>query len=160
MAQPHRRGAGVRKLAQNLWGTAKAVPFVVFLEKGVVSRCKREDSLRRATFPSSWKSSQKSRKKPMVSSLPCALCIVQICDLLPHVHGECPFSFRYRIVSAPAPLPLMPTPNNDSTSTVAAHQRQRRKKKVDSSYAAISAVSCERVVKGFHPEQGIACADS
>ena len=68
-----------------------------------------EDGLRRAAFPSSWKSSQKSRKKPMVSSLPCVLCIVQGRDCQPHVHRKCPFSLCYRIVSAPAPLPLMPS---------------------------------------------------
>ena len=33
--------------------------------------------LRRATFPSSWKSSQKSRKRPKVSSLPSALRAVE-----------------------------------------------------------------------------------
>ena len=77
-----------------------------------------EDGLRRATFPSSWKSSQKSRKKPMVSSLPCVLCIVQGRDCQPHVHRKCPFSLCYRIVSAPAPLPLVPTTDNASVSTV------------------------------------------
>ena len=68
-----------------------------------------EDGLRRATFPSSWKSSQKSRKKPMVSSLPCALCIMRNCRCVPHVRVRLPFSFCYRIVSAPAPLPLTGT---------------------------------------------------
>ena len=51
-----------------------------------------EDGLRRATFPNSWKSSQKSRKKPMVSSLPCALRRVKNCNHLPHVHVKFPFS--------------------------------------------------------------------
>ena len=74
--------------------------------------------LRRPTFPSSWKSGQKSRKKPMVSSLPCALCCVQDCDCVPHVYAILPFSFRKRIVSAPAPLPLTGAPNSSLCSTV------------------------------------------
>ena len=78
-----------------------------------------EDGLRRPTFPSSWKSGQKSRKKPMVSSLPCALKILQSCQCVPHVRVGVPFSFCHRIVSAPVPLPLMPTVNNTSVSTVA-----------------------------------------
>ena len=88
---------------------------------GVEIECfalRREDGLRRATFPSSWKSSQKSRKKPMVSSLPCALCCVQDCDCVPHVYAILPFSFRKRIVSAPAPLPLTGAPNSSLCSTV------------------------------------------
>ena len=56
--------------------------------------------------------------------------------------------FRYRIVSAPASLPLMPTPNNASGSTVAPHERQRRKTKVNSSYAAMTAVLRDRAAKG------------
>ena len=91
--------------------------------------------LRRPTFPSSWKSGQKSRKKPMVSSLPCALCITQNCKCIPRVCVRFSSSFRYRIVSASAPLPLIPAPNNALGSTVAPHERQRRKTKVDSSYA-------------------------
>ena len=74
--------------------------------------------LRRPTFPNSWKSGQKSRKKPMVSSLPCALCIAQNCGCIPHVCVSFSFSFFYRIVSAPSPLPLMPAPNNALGSTV------------------------------------------
>ena len=60
------------------------------------------------------------------------------------------FLFRLvkRIVSAPAPLPLMPTPNNASGSTVAPHERQRRKTKVNSSYAAMTAVLRDRAAKG------------
>ena len=40
------------------------------------------------------------------------------------------------------------------------NEQQRRKKKVDSSYAAIIAVFCERVAKGSKCVHGIACADS
>ena len=85
------------------------MPFFLY---GDILHCKRENGLRRATFPSSWKSSQKSRKKPMVSSLPCALFSVQICGPIPRVHAKLSFSFRKRIVSAPAPLPLNITPKN------------------------------------------------
>ena len=55
---------------------------------------RNKDGLRRPTFPSSWKSGQKSRKKPMVSSLPCALCVVQNRNCLPHVYIKFPFPFR------------------------------------------------------------------
>ena len=65
------------------------MPFFLY---GDISRYKRENGLRRATFPSSWKSSQKSRKKPMASSLPCALRRVKNCNHLPHVHVKFPFS--------------------------------------------------------------------
>ena len=54
--------------------TAKAFQLGYFaLRRQGCFALRREDGLRRATFPSSWKSSQKSRKKPKVSSLPCAL---------------------------------------------------------------------------------------
>ena len=42
----------------------------------------------------------------------------------------------------------MPTPNNASGSTVAPHERQRRKTKVNSSYAAMTAVLRDRAAKG------------
>ena len=46
----------------------------------------------------------------MVSSLPCALSCVWICNHVPHVHAEFPFSFCHRIVSSSAPLPLTGAP--------------------------------------------------
>ena len=108
--------------------------------------CERGDGLRRPTFPSSWKSGEKSRKKPKVSSLPCALWAVETRCCVPHVHGSFPISSRQRTASATAPLPLMPTPNNAFGSTVAAHERQRRKREVSSSYGTTKAGACERVV--------------
>ena len=78
----------------------------------------REDGLRRPTFPNSWKSGQKSRKKPMISSLPCVLYAVQNRDCIPHVRASLSFSFCHRIVSASAPLPLIPTSKNALGSTV------------------------------------------
>ena len=76
------------------------------------SMCQREDGLRRPTFPNSWKSGQKSRKKPMVSSLPCALCCVQDYGCMPRVYTILSFSVCKRIVSASVPLPLIPIANN------------------------------------------------
>ena len=75
-----------------------------------VSRRRRKGGLRRVTFPNSWKSDQKNQKKPMVSSLPCALCIVQNCKCLPHVRARHFVSFHCRIDTAPAPLPLTGAP--------------------------------------------------
>ena len=118
-----------------------------------------ENGLRRPTFPSSWKSGQKSRKKPKVSSLPCALYCAGIRRIVPHVRANLPVSFRQRTVSATAPLPLMPTPNNAFGSTVAAHERQRRRREVNSSYVSISTVFCERVVICTKFKPGIARAD-
>ena len=77
---------------------------------GGVSRRRRKGGLRRVTFSNSWKSDQKNQKKPMVSSLPCALCIVQNCKCLPHVRARRFVSFHCRIDTAPAPLPLTGAP--------------------------------------------------
>ena len=105
--------------------------------------------LRRPTFPSSWKSGQKSRKKPKVSSLPCALYCAGIRRIVPHVHANLPVSFRQRTVSATAPLPLAGSTNNAFGSTVAVHERQRRKRDVSSSYGATWNLFCKRVVHGI-----------
>ena len=102
----------------------------------------------RPTFANSGKSRQKRQKEPPVPPLPGALYNTQNCECVPRVCVRFSSSFRYRIVSAPAPLPLMPTPNNASGSTVAPHERQRRKTKVNSSYAAITAVLRNRAAKG------------
>ena len=108
-----------------------------------------ENGLRRPTFPSSWKSGQKSRKKPKVSSLPCALYCAGIRRIVPHVHANLPVSFRQRTVSATAPLPLAGSTNNAFGSTVAVHERQRRKRDVSSSYGATWNLFCKRVVHGI-----------
>ena len=42
----------------------------------------------------------------------------------------------------------MPTPNNAFGSTVPPHERQRRRREVSSSYGTITAMFCDRVVKG------------
>ena len=102
----------------------------------------------RPTFANSGKSRQKRQKEPPVPSLPGALYNTQNCECVPRVCVRFSSSFRYRIVSAPASLPLMPTPNNASGSTVAPHERQRRKTKVNSSYAAMTAVLRDRAAKG------------
>ena len=112
-------------------------------------RRRSDRSLRRPTFPSSWKSGQKSRKKPKVSSLPCALYCAGIRRIVPHVHANLPVSFRQRTVSATAPLPLAGSTNNAFGSTVAVHERQRRKRDVSSSYGATWNLFCKRVVHGI-----------
>ena len=96
----------------------------------------------------SGKSRQKRQKEPPVPSLTGALYNTQNCECVPRVCVRFSSLFRYRIVSAPASLPLMPTPNNASGSTVAPHERQRRKTKVNSSYAAMTAVLRDRAAKG------------
>ena len=96
----------------------------------------------------SGKSRQKRQKEPPVPSLTGALYNTQNCECVPRVCVRFSSLFRYRIVSAPASLPLMPTPNNASGSTVAPHERQRRKAKVNSSYAAMTAVLRDRAAKG------------
>ena len=120
-------------------------------------RRRSDRSLRRPTFPSSWKSGQKSRKKPKVSSLPCALCTAETRFCVPHVRAKLPVSFRQRTVSATAPLPLTGSPNSAFGSTVAAHERQRRKREVSSSYGATWNLFCDRVGKGRKYAHGIAC---
>ena len=119
--------------------------------KGMFRGCERGDISRlrtRPTFGNSAKSRQKHRKKPKVSSLPCALCRGERLKCLPHVRVNLPVSFRQRTVSATAPLPLTGLTNNDSVSTVAAHERQRRRRAVSSSYGTTTTVFCERAVKG------------
>ena len=74
--------------------------------------------------------------------------LTQICGHIPHVRMRFPFSFCYRIVSAPAPLPLIITPNNASVSTVEKMSGSGARGIDDSSYAAKTTVSCERVVYG------------
>ena len=84
MAQPHRRGAGVRKLAQNLWGTAKAVPFVVFFAfdwKRSIPRLRTRD-----TFGHGPKSVQKGRLNLRFKN-PRTLSLLLDCDLMPRVRG-------------------------------------------------------------------------
>ena len=58
-------------------------------------------------------------------------------------------SFRVvkRIVSAPAPLPLIPTPNNAISSTVDNVSGSGARRIGDASYATITTISRERVVK-------------
>ena len=74
--------------------------------------------------------------------------LTQICGHIPHVRMRFPFSFCYRIVSAPVPLPLIITPNNASVSTVEKMSGSGARGIDDSSYAAKTTVSCERVVYG------------
>ena len=60
------------------------------------------------------------------------------------------FLFRgvKRIVSAPAPLPLMPISNSTTASTVAKMNGSGAGRTDDTSYATITTISPERVVKG------------
>ena len=74
--------------------------------------------------------------------------LTQICGHIPHVRMRFSFSFCYRIVSAPVPLPLIfSTVETEALFGVMISGSGARGID-DSSYAAKTTVSCERVVYG------------
>ena len=75
-----------------------------------------------------------------------------LCELVIAYHtftGDSFFRFDKRIASAPAPLPLTSMSNNASASTVATVSGSGAGRIGDASYATITTISCERVVKGY-----------